>query len=230
MVKRAENLGLIVIASTDPDLGTKWGHALLKQFAVHVVMNWKALEKSVSTLKPAALVLDRSLLPGSGRLSGPMRRLTTSTKTIIISSNINEKEGVGLLKAGAKGYCTYNPGPQTINKVVNTVLRGEIWAGRKVIQLLLDELAGLTEHLQRKFLASPDERLRQLTPREREIVSLIGRGASNKEIANSLNLSENTVKSHLTGVFRKLKLSDRLQLALFVAQFPRIGVSSTPLD
>jgi two-component system nitrate/nitrite response regulator NarL len=228
MVKQTKDLGLIVIASADHNLGTKWLRTLQKQFAVHVVTDGRLLEKAISTLKPAILILDHSLLPllpGSGGLSERMRRLTDATKTIIISSHINENEGISLLKAGARGYCTADQSPQIISKAVNAVLRGEVWVGRKVIQLLLDELAGFTEHLQREFRTDLDERLKQLTPRQREIVSLIGRGASNKEIAHALHVSEKTVKAHLTGIFRKLKLSDRLQLALFVTQ---LGASSAP--
>jgi RNA polymerase sigma factor (sigma-70 family) len=229
MVKQAKDLGLIVIASADPTLGAKWSRTLQKQFAVHVVNDGRHLESAISTLKPAILILDHSLLPllpGSGGLSERMRRLTNATRTIIISNHIGEKEGVSLLKAGVRGYCTDDQGPQIISKAVNAVLRGEVWVGRKVIQLLLDELAGFTEHLQREFRTNLDERLKQLTPRQREIVSLIGRGASNKEIAHALHVSDKTVKAHLTGIFRKLKLSDRLQLALFVTQ---LGASSAPV-
>jgi len=229
MVKQAKDLGLIVIASADPTLGTKWSRTLQKQFAVHVVNDGRSLESAISTLKPVILILDHSLLPllpGSGGLSERMRRFTNATRTIIISNHIGEKEGVSLLKAGVRGYCTDDQGPQIISKAVNAVLRGEVWVGRKVIQLLLDELAGFTEHLQREFRTNLDERLKQLTPRQREIVSLIGRGASNKEIAHALHVSDKTVKAHLTGIFRKLKLSDRLQLALFVTQ---LGASSAPV-
>lgn len=230
MVKQAKDLGLIMIASADRNLGAKWLRALQKQFAVHVVTDGKLLEYAISSLKPVILILDHSLLPllpGSDGLSERLRRLTNATRTIIIiSSHMNEKEGVSLLKAGARGYCTDDQEPQIISKAVNAVLSGEVWVGRKVIQLLLDELAGFTEHLQREFRTNSDEQLKQLTPRQREIVSLIGRGASNKEIAHALRISDKTVKAHLTGIFRKLKLSDRLHLALFVAQ---LGASSTPV-
>jgi two-component system, NarL family, nitrate/nitrite response regulator NarL len=230
MVKQAKDLGLVVIASADPTLGTKWLRTLQKEFAVHVVNDGRFLEDAISTLKPVILILDHSLLPllpGSGRPSERLRRLTKATRIIIIiSSHINEKEAVGLLKAGARGYCTDDQDPQIISKAVNAVLKGEVWVGRKVIQLLLDELAGFTEHLQIEFRTNSEDQLKQLTSRQRDIVLLIGRGASNKEIAHALHISDKTVKAHLTGIFRKLKLSDRLQLALFVAQF---GVSSTPV-
>ena len=227
MVKQAKGLGLIVIASADHNLGTKWSRALQKQFAVHVVTDGRSLEDAISTLKPVVLILDHSLpslLPGNVGISERMRRLINATKTIVISKHIVEKEGISLLKAGARGYCTDDQSPQIISKAVDAVLRGEVWVGRKVIQLLLDELAGFTEHVQREFRINSDEQLKQLTPRQREIVSLISRGASNKEIAHALHVSEKTVKAHLTGIFRKLKQSDRLQLALFVTQ---LGASST---
>jgi DNA-binding NarL/FixJ family response regulator len=67
------------------------------------------------------------------------------------------------------------------------------------------------------LLASSDRRLALLTRREREIARLIGAGASNRDIASRLLVSEGTVKAHLTAIFRKLGFSDRLQLGLFLA-------------
>ena len=74
----------------------------------------------------------------------------------------------------------------------------------------------LTEPSEKVSLADADGLLDGLTPRQREIARLISDGSSNKEIAARLNVAESTVKAHLTAIFRKLKVSDRLQLALFV--------------
>ena len=65
-----------------------------------------------------------------------------------------------------------------------------------------------------------------MTPRERQIVELLSAGASNKEIAKRLSVTERTVKAHLTAIFRKLGMSGRLQLALFaLEQNRRVGAS-----
>ena len=88
---------------------------------------------------------------------------------------------------------------------------------------LLEELTALTERRHKEFPPNLDTRLDRLTPREREIAQLIGGGASNKEIAGRLNITEATVKAHLTAIFRKLGLSDRLGLALFVTEYNRVA-------
>ena len=81
---------------------------------------------------------------------------------------------------------------------------------------LLDELGA------RCSFVVPDKRgiagrLAYLTVREREIASLVGNGGTNKQIANQLDISERTFKAHLTEIFRKLGISDRLKLALLLA-------------
>ena len=121
-----------------------------------------------------------------------------------------------MLAAGARGYCETNIDPLLLKKAVKMVRKGEIWVGRKVISHLLETLVSLTEQQRSKSLHELSVSLENLTPREREIVHQIGRGASNKEIASQLHVTEKTVKAHLTSIFRKLGIPDRLQLALFV--------------
>jgi DNA-binding NarL/FixJ family response regulator len=95
--------------------------------------------------------------------------------------------------------------------------KGEVWVKRNVVPHLIGELARLTRG-RTQDAASHDTRLARLTPREREVVSHVGEGASNKEIASRLMMTEHTVKAHLTAIFRKLELSGRVQLALLANQ------------
>jgi len=95
---------------------------------------------------------------------------------------------------------------------VDAVERGEIWIQRKLVDALLATLTTMRKSVPRETLFGG--RLTTLTPRERQVGELITRGASNKEIASQLNISERTVKAHLTEMFRDLRVSDRLQLAL----------------
>ena len=121
-----------------------------------------------------------------------------------------------MLEAGAKGYCSMEMDPVLLTKAVKMVQKGEVWVGRKVISHLLDTLVSLTEQQRNRSLPKADPSLDVLTPREKEIVQQIGGGSSNKEIAHQLHVSEKTVKAHLTSIFRKLGVSDRLHLALYV--------------
>ncbi len=171
----------------------------------------------MAVLKPAVLLLDFGLPDLRGRASvGPLQQLSPSTKIIVFTKNPTETEGTSLLEAGVKGYCSTDIDAALLSKAIKMVQKGEVWVGRKVISHLLDTLVSLTEQQRNRALPRTDPSLEVLTRREKEIVEQIGNGASNKEIAHALHVSEKTVKAHLTSIFRKLGVSDRLHLALYV--------------
>jgi two-component system NarL family response regulator len=104
-------------------------------------------------------------------------------------------------------------------KLIEKVQEGEIWAGRRAIGSLLDELLGAPVGAEDKLNEARIKlarQLRDLTPRELEIVRRLANGSTNKEIASTLNVSVSTVKAHLTNIFRKLEQPDRLRLALYL--------------
>jgi DNA-binding NarL/FixJ family response regulator len=146
-----------------------------------------------------------------------VQRLRPEARVIMLTAAPDEQEGIAALKAGARGYCDRDIEPLLLLKAVGVVLEGEVWVGRKLIPHLLDELATAREQ-ERVGSSEPDRRLERVTPRERQIVDLLSAGASNKEIAKRLNVTERTVKAHLTAIFRKLGISGRLQLALFALE------------
>src|SRR5439155_25689548 len=94
---------------------------------------------------------------------------------------------------------------------------GELWASRALIARLVAELSA-RHRLREPALGhgAGAERLTALTEREREIALLVGGGAANKEIAAHLGVTERTVKAHLTAIFRKIGVNDRLRLALLL--------------
>jgi DNA-binding NarL/FixJ family response regulator len=96
---------------------------------------------------------------------------------------------------------------------VNAVLQGELWIRRALVPKLLEGLQG-----DRNSAATGcTGRFSVLTPREIEIAGLIGQGVSNKRIARHLAIAEQTVKGHLTAIFRKIGVVDRTKLALLLA-------------
>lgn len=175
-----------------------------------------ALE-AVMGRRPAVLFLDLALpgLGGIGGLAG-IQRLSPSTHIVLLTRTPNETQAVFALLAGAKGYCHRDMSPVQLRKAVDVVRRGEIWIGRRVILRLLERLAALTRR--RRGRAGVPDPFHELAPREIEIAEMIGGGASNKEIAGRLRITEATVKAHLTSVFRKLGVPDRLRLALLVSE------------
>jgi len=214
---------VVLLASPIAGLRGQWSQGLAEKFPLYEVAERAALERSMANLKPAALLLDLAL-PGLGGVDGvpAIQRLSPLTSVMLVTSTPNDREGLAALKSGARAYCSSETDSALLRKAVTVVLKGEIWVARNVYAPLLEELTSLTERRHKEFPPNLDTRLDRLTPREREIAQLIGGGASNKEIAGRLNITEATVKAHLTAIFRKLGLSDRLGLALFVTEYNRV--------
>ena len=225
---RTDTIPLVLIASGVAGLRKRWRQAIQGLFTVHEVAERSSLERSMANRRPVALLLDLQLpeLDGVGRVAA-LQRLRPPTKIVLLTSHPDEREGIAALKAGARGYCDREIAPDLLRKALEVVQKGEIWVGRKLIPHLLEELATLTEQ-QKDSPAKPDSRLDRITPRERQIVQLLSAGASNKDIAKRLNVTERTVKAHLTAVFKKLGISGRLQLALFVLEHSRSAALPEP--
>jgi DNA-binding NarL/FixJ family response regulator len=205
-----------LIATSDAHARARWKEGLVGGYPVREVTDRAFLERNITSLSPDVLLLDIEMITVEGLGNGPIvRGISRNTKVVVLTTDPNEREGIKVLKAGAKGYCKKDIDPQVLRKVVDRVHDGEIWAERKLIPRLLEEYTAHPEE-RPEGLPKADGRLNLLTPREREIAFLIGAGASNKQIAGRLRVGEGTVKAHLTSIFRKLGFSDRLQLGLFL--------------
>ena len=132
---------------------------------------------------------------------------------IVVLSNIpNDDEALAALGAGAQGYCNAYADPDVLKEIAEVTSRGGLWVGETLLARLL---GGLSQRfLTERPADDANSPLARLTAREREIARRITRGESNKEIARGLKIAERTVKAHLTVVFEKLGVRDRLQLAL----------------
>ncbi len=181
------------------------------------VSDHESLVEHLVRIHPAVVFLDLEL-PGLGGITGvaALQRVDPPMKMVLLSDVPNQRDALFALVAGARGYCARDLDAALILKATEVVQQGEVWIGRHVIPYLLRKLASLS-------LADPAEpapglgaALDVLAPREREIALLVGAGRNNKEIALRLNISESTVKAHLTSVYRKMNVPDRLRLGLFV--------------
>jgi DNA-binding NarL/FixJ family response regulator len=119
----------------------------------------------------------------------------------VLTSFIDDDRLFPVLRAGAAGYLLKDVQPQELVEAIRTVHGGDALLHPKVAARLLSELA-----------TDP------LTPREREVLVLIGRGMANKVIARELSLSEKTVKAHVSSILAKLGVHDRTQAALYAVR------------
>jgi len=159
-------------------------------------------------LEPDMLLLDFTM-PGAPCLE-VLRSLTATplaTRTLLLTADIEPDEIVKALQLGARGVVMKDSASELLMKAIRVVMDGQYWIGR-------ESVAGLVETFRTQMFESVDRRL-GLTPRELEIVQTVTTGFTNKEIAQRFSLSEETVKHHLTKIFSKLGVSNRLELALF---------------
>lgn len=211
---------MILIASAVPEILGSWEHALNGLTAVIAVRQFDSLRQGLGSVKPSVLLLDLAL-PG---LDGPrgvaaLRRSNPATKIIVFSTMPSDEIEIALFKLGIRGCARRDIHAEMLKRIVVAIEHGELWIRRAITPRLLDDL---TARSQPESRVSPtvSDQLALLTVREREIVKLIGSGESNKQIARELCITERTVKAHLTGIFRKLGVADRVRLALRVASRP----------
>lgn len=142
----------------------------------------------------------------------PRLGLAKGQHLVLLCDEPDEAVIMQALTAGAAGCCNTHAAPEVLNQVAMVVSNGGLWVG----QSLLQRLVGSTGRIlgQRPAEAKNDRWGALLSEREVQVAKQVACGASNKEIASLLSISERTVKAHLTSIFEKLGLRDRLQLSL----------------
>jgi NarL family two-component system response regulator LiaR len=128
-----------------------------------------------------------------------------TTRVIALTSFLDDDKVLPAVRAGAAGYLLKDVGPQDLVRAIRTVYGGEALLHAAVAARLMEEVASAAP---RRVEAD------DLTARERDVLGLIARGLSNKRIARELEISEATVKIHVSSVLRKLDVTDRTQAAL----------------
>ena len=159
-------------------------------------------------LKPDVVLMDLVMpkLDGVGAMQ-ELRRRVPGARVIVLTSFLEDDRLLPAIRAGAAGYLLKNVQPQELARAVRLADEGETLIDPAVAARLVSAVAD----------GQADEP-EPLTPREQEVLELIGRGYSNKRIALELGVAEKTVKTHVSHVLAKLGVSDRTQAALYAAR------------
>ena len=169
--------------------------------------------KAVRRLKPDLLLLDLAMPRQTGlealREIGTLA--STATRTVVLAAAIEKAQVAQAIQLGARGVVLKESATQLLLRCIRAVMGGQYWVGDEVVSSLVEVL--------RDLLPAADGGDRQdhfgITRREMEVINAIVSGYTNKDIAQKFSLSEQTVKHHLTNIFDKLGVSNRLELALF---------------
>lgn len=169
----------------------------------------------IQNTKPDVVVLDLRMphMDGLSALEA-IQRLENKPRVIILTASEDKNEFVQAMKLGCSGIVLKQTAPELIVKSIRKVHSGEIWLDSHTTAAVMRQFAAPGEVLG----SHPGARNRERSPlsqREREIVSLVAQGYKNREMAEKMFISEQTVKNHLHNIFDKLGVSDRLELALY---------------
>jgi len=164
----------------------------------------------VEELKPDMLILDLSM-PDQGGLAvlSELGGAESRVRTIILTASEDERDYVESVRRGARGIVLKAAATERLLEGIRKVYQGEVWIDQRVaaeVMKAMSQPGGPRASRGGRDL---------ITPREKEIVALVTQGLRNKEIAEKLSISEQTVKNHLQNIYDKLGVSDRLELALY---------------
>jgi len=177
--------------------------------------------KRVQQLQPDVVLLDLNMSGMSGIESLQLMR-QSSPKTAIIMLTVSEdaEDLTAALQAGACGYLIKNIDADYLVRAIRRAAAGEPVVAEAMTAKLIAQLQGGGTRR-----ADPPSEFDRLTPREKDILACLARGESNKSIARRLELAESTVKIHVQNVLKKLKLSSRVQAAVFAVEHRMLGGS-----
>lgn len=162
-------------------------------------------------LRPDLILLDLNLrgLSGMDTLRA-LKAADLDARVIILTVSDSEEDVVAALRAGADGYLLKDMEPEEVLESLKTAARGQIVLGERVAAILADALRHESQ-------PRPIDSVK-LTEREREILSLVAAGHSNKLIARKLKITEGTVKVHVKHLLRKLNLDSRVEAAVWAVK------------
>ena len=186
------------------------------------ISNWlKAFPKivSYSSVADAQLQINRSTIiwlhigsDGSKWLMdnlGDIYAIERLARVVVLSNAPTQEEAANVLSVGVLGYCHAYSSSKVLVQVRSVVVNGSVWVGSEMLQYLIAT--------SRKIVSESSEnvanRLAKLSPREQQVAKQVSEGLTNKGIARNLNITERTVKAHISACFITLGVKDRLQLA-----------------
>jgi DNA-binding NarL/FixJ family response regulator len=164
-------------------------------------------------LRPDIVLMDVKM-PGCSGLQATqlIKAEMPQTKIVMVTAFDDDEDLFEAMKNGAAGYVLKNVNAEEFVNLLSSVMRGEVavspWMASKIVQELFRQQGRLGSKHTDSYL----------TPKEQEVLRLVADGATNKEIASSLHISDNTVKYHLRNIMEKLHVKNRAQMAVYAAK------------
>ncbi len=206
----------IWLCSNDQEVIKRWSLFLAEKYELLHLLSVKELNSRLQEKDGTLLLVHVQLLEQVG--TDVVRTLIAGNKVFLFSDRPDDDQGLAFIKMGVVGYANTYIAPTRLREAIGVILSGSVWVGQKVMQRLIKETLSVRVPEEKKQKTAVSNLLLSLTERESQIAALVAKGMSNLEIAFELDISERTVKAHLSSIYAKTKTGSRLNLALMVNQ------------
>lgn len=194
----------VLLLTADDALYEHWSG--LSQFGWAPAKGHSLTDLSSWGRRGVQVIMDAHFLPNAAH---PVPAIPSGLQIVVASTHPGDPEGQRALVAGAAGYVHGYMPVEALDRVLRHVMTGEIWVGKSMLSRMLSQIGqAVPEHDQ--------DWARTLTVRERDVARYVAQGHSNPSIAENLGITERTVRAHISAIFEKLGVTDRLMLALRV--------------
>jgi DNA-binding NarL/FixJ family response regulator len=155
-----------------------------------------------------------------------LRELLPNAKVLLLAKGSNQMAMQKAVMLGASGIVYHKQTGEVLVQAVEKVFKGEIWIDRMLMAQTLNDFTA--EKVEKRD--HERQKIDSLTPREKQMICSIGEGMSNKEITKNLSISESTVRHHLSSIYSKLEVKDRLGLVIYAYKFGLIKIIESRLS
>ncbi|HKP46534.1 MAG TPA: response regulator transcription factor [Pyrinomonadaceae bacterium] len=165
----------------------------------------------VTAYQPKIVLLDLNLQ--REHIAALIKRLNKSapkSRILLLTAVEDQEMRQKAMQSGAMGVICKHQSTDVLIKAIKKINDGEVWIDRTTMGSVLAQMTRVDE-----TAAAEDEKIKSLTDREHQVITLIAEGLRNKQIANRMRVSETTVTHHLSSIFSKLEVSDRLELVIY---------------
>jgi DNA-binding NarL/FixJ family response regulator len=203
---------MILLATDNQKLSMRWNSAISTDHSKMHVNTLGELKDSLTNENVDVALIHLSL-PELNSIADikNLQQEYPDLKIFMLSDKPSELEAIELLKEGVLGYANSYIAVNYLKEAVKVVKLGEVWIGKRLMQWLVKQCTSFSDPGSVKYINMDD-----LTSSERKVADLLSKGNNNKTIAKALGITERTVKAHLSSIFRKTGVTDRLHLVLLL--------------
>ena len=208
---------MIIICCNNKTIVQRWQGILGGQYDLQTTHTLTELENCLESLPDAIILHDNLLGEQKTDQFKALKQKNEKLKYLILADKPDENIAFKFIHSGVYGYSNTYISPKLLCDAVKQILKGDVWMGKRLTRYLSEcLLEDLNNEDSEDTAIDVEEFMTRLTDREKQVARRIAHGCSNKCVANALNITERTVKAHLSTVFKKTGIKDRVHLALIL--------------